>query len=272
MRKGWIKLYRQIQNNWIWETSKPFDKRSAWIDILLSANYKSRKVNLGNELIGVEKGEFITSQVKLAEKWGWSRTKVRNFLDLLEKDGMIKKQVKNNKRTHLKVCNYGDYQHSENSKKTGEKQEENRSSTGGKQVENTDKNVKNVKNEKNVSNNGGKFDLTKKENGRYKYPDGFEKIWSKYPYKRGSKKSAWRKWKARRKEGVENDLLLEAVENYTQQIDKQGTDKQFVKHAKTFFGPDEWWREYIDENFEQEQEKDVAFITEFNGDVAEYDY
>ena len=149
---GWIKLYRQIQTHWLWE-EKPFDKRSAWIDIILRANHKPRKVNLGNELIEVERGEFITSQVKLADRWGWSRTKVRNFLELCENDGMLEKQVINNKRTHLKVCNYGDYQSSENRKKTGEKQEEDRSSTGGKQVENTDKNVKNVKNEKNELNN-----------------------------------------------------------------------------------------------------------------------
>lgn len=246
---GWIKLYRQIQSHWLWE-EKPFDKKSAWIDILLSANHKDRKVNLGNELITVSKGEFITSQVKLADKWGWSRTKVRNFLELCESDGMLEKQVINNKRTHLKVCNYGDYQGLGNRESTGEKQEENRSETGGVQDKNTNKNVKNVKNDKNVKNNnsnGDKFSIEKMDNGRYDYPDGYEKVYSVYPDNKGTKKAGWRKWAARRRDNVSNGLLIQAAKNYAAECQREDRDKKYVKHISTFFGPDEHWREYLNQ-------------------------
>ena len=149
--KGWIKLYRQIQSHWLWEGNNPFDKRSAWVDILLMVNHKEKKVNLGNELFTVKPGEKITSERKLADRWGWSRTKVRNFLELLENDEMIEIE-KTTKKTTLKVCNYSDYQNVENNKKTTKKPKGNHEKTSKKHQKNTNKNVKNLKNVKNEKN------------------------------------------------------------------------------------------------------------------------
>ncbi|GAA0062754.1 DnaD domain-containing protein [Clostridium sp. CTA-1] len=105
--KGWISLYRNIQEHWLWQ-DKPFSKGQAWIDLLLSANHKENKILLGNELILVEKGSFITSQAKLMECWGWGNTKVRNFLNLLKDDKMILYTGKN--YTKIKIINYEMYQ------------------------------------------------------------------------------------------------------------------------------------------------------------------
>lgn len=118
--KGWISLHRKITDHWVWESDKPFDKRAAWIDILLMVNHKKRKVNLGNKLIEVGPGERITSERKLSERWGWSRTKVRNFLNLLEQDEMIEIK-KDTKKTTLKVLNYSKYQGIKNQSETTEK-------------------------------------------------------------------------------------------------------------------------------------------------------
>ncbi|MDK2906012.1 MAG: hypothetical protein PWR12_2090 [Eubacteriaceae bacterium] len=107
-KKGWISLHRSIQDNWIWE-DKPFDRRSAWIDILLMVNHEKKKIMLGNQLIEVERGEKITSLRKLSDRWGWSITKTNSFLNMLEADGMII-QKKDTKKTVLKVLNYDVYQ------------------------------------------------------------------------------------------------------------------------------------------------------------------
>jgi hypothetical protein len=151
--KGWIKLHRTLQLHWLWNTEKPFDKRSAWIDLLLLANHEDGKTLFDNELVVVKRGEHITSEVKLAERWGWSRTKVRNFLNLLQKDGMIENIKEDKKRTRIRIVNYSIYQNSEDNKKTSEnttkEQEENKGRTRGEQEENTNKNDKNDKNEKN---------------------------------------------------------------------------------------------------------------------------
>lgn len=90
--QGWISLHRRIVDHWIWQ-EKPFDKRSAWIDLLIIANHQENKFLLGNELIEVQRGSFVTSELKLMERWGWSKTKLRNFIKLLEEDGMIIKKT-----------------------------------------------------------------------------------------------------------------------------------------------------------------------------------
>ncbi|WP_346888312.1 DnaA N-terminal domain-containing protein [Clostridium sp. UBA1056] len=106
MAEGWIKLHRAIRKNWIWEDAQ---KLKWWLDIILQANHQERKVLLGNELVVVERGSFHTSELKLAKKWGVSKTTVRKFLELLESDRMIT-TIKSKKGTTLKVSNYEDYQ------------------------------------------------------------------------------------------------------------------------------------------------------------------
>lgn len=139
---GYIKLYREIQEHWTWQ-DKPFSKGQAWIDLLMMANHDSNKVILGNEIIHVERGCLVTSEVKLAERWGWSRCKVRAFLDLLKQDEMIVKKS-DSKKTCLKIVNYSVWQNSE----TGKKQRKDSVQTAFRQRSDTNKNVKNNKNEK----------------------------------------------------------------------------------------------------------------------------
>lgn len=106
MAEGWIKLYRSIRKNWIWEDAQ---KLKWWLDILLQANHQDRKVLLGNELVLIERGSFHTSELKLMKRWGSTKTTTRNFLDLLEGDQMIT-TIKTKKGTTIKITNYEDYQ------------------------------------------------------------------------------------------------------------------------------------------------------------------
>ena len=118
-KQGWICLHREIWQCWLWD-EKPFSKAQAWIDLLLLANHSDNKFLLGNEIVTVEAGSFITSEVKLSERWGWSRTKTRAFLDLLQKDNMIVKKS-DNKKTAINIVNYSKFQDIE----TAEKQQKN---------------------------------------------------------------------------------------------------------------------------------------------------
>lgn len=151
MQYGWIKLHRQITEHWLWE-EKPFSKGQAWIDLLLQANHKENKVPFGNQLISIERGEFLTSESKLAERWGWSRKKVRNFLTMLSQDGMIENIKMPNKGTRIKIVNYGVYQdlgdNTGTTKDTTQEQLKNNRGTTEEQLRNTNKNNKNDKNEK----------------------------------------------------------------------------------------------------------------------------
>jgi hypothetical protein len=96
--QGWIKLHRKIQESKIWDNNEPFDRRSAWIDLLLFANHEDKNIIFNGKVITVKRGERITSVLALSERWNWSRHKVSDFLNLLESEQMIV-QKRDNKKT-----------------------------------------------------------------------------------------------------------------------------------------------------------------------------
>ena len=160
MHDGWIRLYRKLQECWVWEDKEPFDKRSAWIDLLLTANHADAKLLFNGELITVQRGQILTSVRKLSVKWKWSVNKVYRFLKLLENDKMLQKES-NKDRTLLTIVNYSVYQGGEYTNEytngnsdgyTGGSTNEYKSETPTdtpsehKQECNNDKNVKNVNN------------------------------------------------------------------------------------------------------------------------------
>lgn len=114
MADGFVKLHRKIQDNWLWQ-DKPFSKGQAWIDLLLLANHAEGRFPLGNEIVTVVAGQIITSEKKLMERWGWSKSKLRYFLFSLESDSMLVK-ISDNKKTILTLCNYSDYNKTETAK------------------------------------------------------------------------------------------------------------------------------------------------------------
>ena len=109
LSSGWIKLYRQLQDCWIWLDKEPFDKRSAWVDLLLTANHSDKKILFNGELITIKRGQILTSVRKLSVKWKWSVNKVYRFLKLLEDDEMLQKESDKD-RTLLTIVNYSIFQ------------------------------------------------------------------------------------------------------------------------------------------------------------------
>ena len=139
---GWISVCRSVQDHWIW-ADQPFAYGQAWVDLLLLAQYEEQKFLLGSprKLVILPRGALFTSQTKLAERWGWSRKKVHHFLQLLERDGMIRVE-KAAKGMIVELCNYGLYQdfsreeeQGRDSTGTGEKQQESRSGAEEEQAE-----------------------------------------------------------------------------------------------------------------------------------------
>ena len=143
--KGWITLLRSIQEHQFWKI-RPFDKARAWIDMILTANHKENKTLIGNQTIKINRGQLLTSQLKLSKRWGWSREKVRNFLGLLSNEKMIelKTHIQKDKGFSLiTIINYNDLQKQEKDEKTT-KPTTNRQLTDNKP--DTNNNVNNVNN------------------------------------------------------------------------------------------------------------------------------
>ena len=117
MSKGWVSLHRKIRSHWLWR-EKPFSKGQAFVDLLLMANHTAADVLFRDSLYRVEAGQFITSELKLAAQWGWSRDKVRRFLTALAKAGTINRKT-TSRMQQITIVNWSIYQKSETGDDTG---------------------------------------------------------------------------------------------------------------------------------------------------------
>ncbi|HFR5705714.1 replication protein [Escherichia coli] len=82
---------------------------------------------------------------------------------------------------------------------------------------------------------------------RQEYSPEFEQAWQEYPKRAGgnSKSAAFKAWKARIREGVTPETMLDGVRRYAAWVRATGnTGTQFVKQAATFFGPDRHFEDF----------------------------
>lgn len=108
MRKGWIRLHRSITDCFIW-TDKPFDKARAWIDLLLLAYHDDKKIMIDAKPFTVERGSYLISRGKLADRWGWSLKKLDNYLRVLESEEMVT-TFSTKKGIVITIVNYDKFQ------------------------------------------------------------------------------------------------------------------------------------------------------------------
>jgi hypothetical protein len=156
---GWIKLHRQLAQHWIWDNS---DYLKWWLDILLEVNHTDQKILIKGVLFECKRGEKLYSLDTWAKRWKTNKSKVRRFLDLLQKEKMI--VLKNvSVTTHLTVCKYDSYQDERNADETQMKRKRNADETQMTPIQECN----NEKNENNEKNDNISFDFKKKliENG-----------------------------------------------------------------------------------------------------------
>lgn len=82
----------------------------------------------------------------------------------------------------------------------------------------------------------------KKAKPRYEQP--FEEFWKAYP-RRVGKGEAYAKYKARLNDGWTDEQLIEAARKYAYECEKQHTEMQYIKHAKTFLSDKTPFTDYL---------------------------
>lgn len=153
---GWIKLHRQITENVLWKDDDPFDRRSAWIDLLLMVNHEDREIMVNGQIIVVHRGQTLNSEVKLAERWRWSRNRVRRYIAAIEAAKMVTVK-RTGYGTWLNVVNYAHFQGGRTGNGTGDDTGNGTTdgtgndTAGGTQTRSI-KNIKNYKNDKREGN------------------------------------------------------------------------------------------------------------------------
>ena len=137
--EGWVRFHRRYLDSDLW-LSEPFTKGQAWVDLFSLANHKDGFIRIRGNRVEVKRGQVGWSQLKLSERWKWSRGKVRRFLDELENiDGKVVQQ-KTKVTTLINIINYELYQTGDTTDSTADGQQ-----TDNRQY--TNKNDKNVNND-----------------------------------------------------------------------------------------------------------------------------
>lgn len=155
---GWVKIFRSIRSNWVWENGN--EKYAKWwIDIIMMVNHSTKKIPMNGKMVTVNAGERITSIKKLADEWGTTRRTVDRFLSLLEQDGMLSVEKSRTDGTRMKVLNYGVYQQNDGESGKPTTQETTQGTAQGTTHKQELKNAKNEK-KKDIHHRSDDGDIT----------------------------------------------------------------------------------------------------------------
>jgi hypothetical protein len=109
MEKGYIKLWRKFRDNPLWREKRKFSRVEAFLDMLLSANGMTKTVMFDGRPLLIKRGQLLTSERKLKDRWGWSKTKTRLFLFYCQNSDRSIKVNSDHKKTIITIINYGVY-------------------------------------------------------------------------------------------------------------------------------------------------------------------
>ena len=76
----------------------------------MMVNHEDAKIPYNKSFMIVRRGQKLTSQMKLAARWHWTRDRVKRYLNRLKKDGMITVDCTSN-NTLITIVNYDNFQH-----------------------------------------------------------------------------------------------------------------------------------------------------------------
>ena len=106
---GFLRLSRRFFKHFLWAEGRTYSKAEAWLDLVAQCAYEPQKRIVAGELVHVPRGGVVASERYLATRWKWSRTKIRAFFDLLEKEGMILIPPKDHRISSISLCNFDKY-------------------------------------------------------------------------------------------------------------------------------------------------------------------
>ena len=207
MDKSFIKLYRKIQDNWIWDNPLYL---KCWIDILMRASIKPSSMLLNNQIIEVNRGEIVFSQENFAKRNGMSRQQLRTFLKKLKQTNMIKSSPNSNQQiTHLFIVGYNTYN--------------------------------SIKNNQDLTNTQPRLNhiIRKKESKKVINNKDFDLFWEHYPKKVGKKK-------VQDKFNSNNypiDLIIKNIE--LQKKSDQWQNQQYIPNPETYLNQERWTDEVV---------------------------
>ena len=89
-RKGYVIAWRAVFMDhplYPCYRKEKFTEYEALQDLYFLMNGKDKPIRFNGELFEIKRGQFLTSERNLAQRWGWSKTKTSDFLKMLQNSG-----------------------------------------------------------------------------------------------------------------------------------------------------------------------------------------
>lgn len=99
--------------------SGEYSRADAWLWLIEHAQWKKTRAKIKGAVVDLDRGDLTFSQRFLAEKWGWSKSRVDRFMADLRAEGMISTRSKigasadhkaGQGQSIITICNYEKYQ------------------------------------------------------------------------------------------------------------------------------------------------------------------
>lgn len=105
----WVRIQTSIFDHEVF-AAEPFSEREAWMWLISKAAWKETKHRIGQNIVEVPIGSVFLTLREMQVTWRWKSDKrVRSFLSMLEREGMIETKTDAGK-TQVSICNYSRYQ------------------------------------------------------------------------------------------------------------------------------------------------------------------
>lgn len=252
MIKGHIRLLRKIKESDLWPESeeREFTKLEAWIDLIMVANIEDKDYHG----ITVRRGDIVTKYSTLANRWKWSRSKVKHFMAECRKKGRVtSKPLPNRLSVHLTICKYnyfhGVIEPPNHLRTTSEPLKGNENSNLQEvdvrpfdhlSTSNITKESRINKKNKEVLSEIAQNDALSGRRSPEINGSHFSDIWTRYPNKVG-KKAAQRSFGASVKTEEDWSRINQALENY---LASDRVSKGYVQNGRTWFANWSDWEEF----------------------------
>lgn len=170
MQQGFIGLHRKLMDNPVWADPNYL---KLWIYCLFKASHKAHDQLIGNQIVKLERGQFITGRFSLSEDFNKGvKPKQRvndltlwRYLNNLEKFEMLNIKT-TNKYSVVTIVNYDVYQVIGTKDEQQSEHQMNNKRTTNEQQMNTNNNVNNVKNEISNKTLSHKFEICDLESAK----------------------------------------------------------------------------------------------------------
>jgi hypothetical protein len=143
MELGYVKIYRSFLDKGYFKHSEYVH---LWVYLLMRASYCEKEYLFNGSLHRINPGQFITGRNQISKDTGIHRSKIERILKCFETEHQIE-QVTTPKFRIITICNWGEYQQSE---QVNEQQVSNKRATSEQQVSTIKKDKKDKK-ERNKS-------------------------------------------------------------------------------------------------------------------------